>query len=405
LSDFANTGILTNNTTANVTMQDVYVHGFTAQGLFGPIGGPIAMTRVFVGFNGFAGWLFDDGSDTPDAPGSSITANYVTMEGNGCYEQYPIVNSQFPAFACYDSVSNGFGDAWSGQDTELDAFTCNHCVDIYNTKDAFIGPHTQIAKLVITDSYAAGNMGAQWKWGATQNSTVLFENNLTVTNCLRMTEALPGAAQNFAQATGLPGSYLTNFCRAGGAGFANLTRSGSTNDFYRNTFIGLGNIVYQVACGYYSIGNVFNSESNCSTASTIFKDNNMLGYTEPGNEPTAFYCLLYANGSNCTNGTTDTGISMTNSYNNEYGLKGGTTDTCAGSTTCNDPLLVAEPAQPFPGTEADFDVFNPFAGPGNGFYPSSTSPLIGAGVAVSGLTTDYYGVLSANPPAIGAVQP
>jgi hypothetical protein len=405
LSDFANTGILTNNTTANVTMQDVYVHGFTAQGLFGPIGGPISMTRVFIGFNGFAGWLFDDGSDTPDAPGSSITASYVTMEGNGCYEQYPIVNTQFPAQACYDSVSNGFGDAWSGQDTELDSFTCDHCVDIYNTKDAFIGPHTQIASLRITNSYAAGNMGAQWKWGATQNSTVLFQDNLTVTNCLRMTEALPGAAQNFNQSTGMPGSYLTNFCRAGGAGFANLTRSGSTNDFYGNTFIGLGNIVYQVGCGYYSIGNVFNSESNCNTASTVFKDNNMLGYTEPGNEPTAFYCLLYANGSTCTNGTTDTGIRMTNSYNNEYGLKGGTTDTCGvNNITCVDPLLVNEPAPPFPGTETSFDVFNPFAGPGNSFYPASTSPLIGAGVAISGLTTDYYGMAFTNPPVIGAIQ-
>ena len=57
----------TDNTTANVTLQDVYVHGFNDAGIFGPIGGPITMTRVFVGFNGMVGWQFDDGNNTPDA--------------------------------------------------------------------------------------------------------------------------------------------------------------------------------------------------------------------------------------------------------------------------------------------------------------------------------------------------
>ena len=77
LDDYAQNGFLTNNGTANVTLQDVYVHGFDSSGLNGPIGGPIAMTRMFVGFNGFAGYNFDDGHDTPDAPSSTITANHV----------------------------------------------------------------------------------------------------------------------------------------------------------------------------------------------------------------------------------------------------------------------------------------------------------------------------------------
>src|SRR5260370_518514 len=112
LDDYAQDGFLTNNKTANITFQDVYVHGFNASGLQGPIGGPITMTRVFVGFNAHAGWDFDDGSSTPDAPGSSINASYVTMIGNGCYEEYPVKHA-FPARACYDDNSGGFGDAWS----------------------------------------------------------------------------------------------------------------------------------------------------------------------------------------------------------------------------------------------------------------------------------------------------
>ena len=118
LDDFDDEGIRTDQNTSHITLQDVYIHGHNDAGLFGPIGGPIALTRVFSGFNGHAGWQFDDGSNTPDAPGSAIDAHYVEMIGNGCYEEYPVKHA-FSAQACYDDVSNGFGDAWSGQDTDM----------------------------------------------------------------------------------------------------------------------------------------------------------------------------------------------------------------------------------------------------------------------------------------------
>jgi hypothetical protein len=86
VSDFDDDGIKTDNTTSNVLLQDLYIHGHTASGIVGPIGGLITMSRVFIGFNGFAGWNFDDGNDTPDGANSSINASYVTMEGNGCNE-------------------------------------------------------------------------------------------------------------------------------------------------------------------------------------------------------------------------------------------------------------------------------------------------------------------------------
>ena len=407
LDDYAQNGFLTNNTTANITFQDVYVHGFNASGFFGPIGGPITMTRVFIGFNGMSGWNFDDGNDTPDGTGSAIIASYVTMMGNGCYEEYPIVHKGFPAHACYDSISNGFGDGWSGQDTELSSFICDHCALLYNTKDGFIGPHTQIDTLRITNSVAMGNMGAQWKWAGNINSTILFQNNLTVTNCIRMAETVPGAAQNFNQSTGLAGSYLSNFCRAGGAGFANVERAGEVNNYYGNTIVAAGNIVFQENCGYYSIGNVFNSEFNCGSTINTVKDNNFLGYTDPNpilGVPSALYCALSSN-STC-NLISDGGVQFTGFNNNEFGLKPGTTDPCGkNGITCVNPLLISQPAVPWPGSETALDGFNPYAGSGNSFYPTPSSPLLGAGVAIPGLTTDYYGTPTTNPPVVGAVQP
>ena len=388
LDDYSQNGFQFNNASANITLQDVYVHGFNASGLYGPIGGQITLTRVFTGFNGFAGWNFQDNSDTPNASGSAITASYVTMMGNGCYEQYPIVNPQYPARACYDDVSGGFGDSWSGQDTNLDSFTCDHCVQMYNTKDGFIGPHAAIKTLIITNSTSIGNMGQQWKWGGQVNSTVLFQNNLTVGNCARMSELIPGAAQIFAQSSGLPGSYLSDFCRAAGDTMDILTQVGSTNNFYGNTVVMADSTGIDYNCGPAGGG-----ATNCGSVANIWQDNNFLGYA-----PSFVYLapgLWYV--------VPNSNINITSSYNNEFGIRNG--DTCGtNNITCADPLLVNEPAAPWPGTQTDLDVFNPFV-TGNSFQPSSGSPLVGAGTAVNGLTLDYNGKTRPNPPSIGAVEP
>jgi hypothetical protein len=154
-------GIGTSNTTQNILFQDMNVHGVTLSGFYGAIGGAITMTRVRSAFNGFAGWNFDDG--TPDNPAASINASYVTMEWNGCNEEYPIVDP-VPAISCYSITNHGFGDAWSGQDSLLSSFTCNYCIMRYNVKDAFTGPHTSIGALTITNSMAATFAGPMELW-------------------------------------------------------------------------------------------------------------------------------------------------------------------------------------------------------------------------------------------------
>jgi hypothetical protein len=388
LDDYAQNGFVLNDKSANVSFQDVYVHGFNASGFYGPIGAAITLTRVFDGFNGFAGWNFQDNADTPNAPSSTITASYVTMIGNGCYEQYPIKNPAFPAQSCYDDVSNGFGDSWSGQDTTLTSFTCDHCTQMYNTKDGFIGPHAAIASLTITNSTSIGNMGQQWKWGTQTNATTLFQNNVTVGNCARMSEALPGAAQNFALSTGLGGSYLSDFCRAAGNTFDILTQIGSKNYFYGNTIVMAGPTGMDLDCGPAGGG-----ATNCGSVLNLWENNNFLGYTDPGigTAPGLWYITPGSN------------VVVTSSYNNESGIRDG--DTCGvNHVTCVDPFMLSAPASPWPGTQSDLDAFNPFVG-NNSLYPGSSSPLIGAGLAVGGLTKDYYGATRRSPPTIGAVEP
>jgi hypothetical protein len=382
LDDYASQGITTDNKTANVLLQDVYVHGMSSNGLFGPIGGAIAMTRVQVNFNAFAGWNFDDGSDTPDAAGSSINASYVTMMGNGCMEEYPIVHTQYPALSCWDASSGGFGDSWSGQDTELDSFVCDHCVDNYNTKDAFIGPHTNIKNLTITNSEAIGNMGQSWKWGSYPGGAVTFENNLTVGDCFRMSEQLPGAAQNFNESTGVGGSYLSEYCRAAGMVFGVIAAPNSTWTVAGNTIVSYQPSIFVLNC---------TTAGACGTAKINFRDNLVLGYTTATNyfpgasgEAPGLYYLL------------DNSITYNSANSLEFGIRDG--DNCGSNgIICSDPLLVDEPLQGSVPPETTLDNFNFNVMPG--------SPAVHAGVAVPGLVTDFNGVTRPDPPSIGALEP
>jgi Putative Ig domain len=379
--DFAANGFLFNTTSANIVLQDVYIHGFNSSGLYGPIGGQVSLTRVFSGFNAFAGWNFDDGSGTPDATGAGIMASYVTMMFNGCYEQYPIT-ATYPAQVCYDTNSGGFGDSWSGQgvgtESVLTAFTCDHCVDDYNTKDGFIGPHIAIPNLTITNSVAIGNMGANWKWGGEDSvpSTVTFQNNLTVSNCTRMDAPMTGVPSTY-------NMYLTGFCRAGGNGAAVVIPIGSTWNIQNNTFITAQQIAWYVAC--------VAGDNTCP--STINSTNNVfLGYRDPNNPygnnvPTLYYLSA--------------GIVLNASHNDEFGMQDGSCPSTTNGMICSDPQLLNEPAQPWV-SESALDVFNPFVA-GNSFYPSSSSPVLSGGVQIPGLTTDYYGVTRPTPPSLGAV--
>jgi hypothetical protein len=372
LSNYASNGVLIDTNTHDLLLQDMWIHGFTNAGLQGPIGGLITMNRVLVAFNGFAGWNFDDGKSTPDAPGSSINASYVAMIGNGCNEEYPIVDA-FPAVSCYDLSSGGFGDSWSGQETTLASFTCDHCVQMYNTKDGFIGPHTQITNLTITNSESIGNMGQQWKWGASPGSATTFENNLTVGNCNRLSAPLPGAPSGYNQ-------FLSLFCRAAGDMFSFYTAANSNVLFANNTTVGYSATMFDFNCQV---------SGDCGSATIDFENNIMLGFLNPRYNPTSPQVpgLYYFS---------DASDTLTRNNNLYYNLRNSRCPTTGyPNEICADPLFVNEPAETVT-SEAQLDNFD--------FNPSSNSLAIGAGVAVASVTTDYNGVTRPNPPSIGALE-
>jgi chitobiase/beta-hexosaminidase-like protein len=383
----AGVGIITNNATANVTIQDTHLHGFQARGLWGPIGGAITMTRDLISFNGFAGWDFDDGSATPDAVGSSIAASYVVMSGNGCNEEYPVTDS-YPAWTCYDSGTGGFGDSWSGQQTALTSFTGNHIAQYYNTKDGFLGPHTTIGYLGIFDSASIGNGGQQWKWATTTGNTTVFQNNLTVGNCLRLNGSIPGQPADYYQSLG-------SQCRAAGDVFSFGADADSNVLLANNTTVTYQPTVFDVTC---------DTTNACGSTTFTFTNNLNLGYTCAASTST---CYPSASGSApgvyyTTPG--DSSITLTKNYNLEYGMRNG---DCPGATNhaiCSDPLLYSEPGQGSPPPpQSTLDVFQPVAS--TGFQPSSSSPAKAAGVSYTGLLSlDFYGTATTSPPVIGAVN-
>jgi hypothetical protein len=252
-------------------------------------------------------------------------------------------------------------------------------VDNYNTKDGFIGPHISIPTLTITNSVAIGNMGANWKWGGEDGvpNTTTFQNNLTVNNCTRMEAAMTGVPSTYNQ-------YLTGFCRAGGNGMTNVIPIGATWNIQNNTFISAEQIAIYAGC----------AGTDTSCASTINSTNNVfLGYTDPNNPygdnvPTTYYL--------------SPGVVLNASHNVEFGMQLGSCPSTANGMICSDPQLLNEPSQTWT-SEIILDVFNPFVS-GNSFYPANSRPLLGAGIQIPGLTTDYYGTLRPNPPSIGGVQ-
>jgi hypothetical protein len=369
--DFANWGIVMTNTTSNILMQDLYIHGLTTIGIGGPIGGPIKMNRVFVGFNAFAGWNFDDGHTTPDAPGSTITASFVTMEGNGCLEEYPIVHRQFPALSCWDDNASGFGDSWSGQDTKLDSFICDHCVMAYNTKDGFMGPHTLIHYLKITNSASYGNMGQQWKWGTPPGSTTIFENNFTIGNCRRMAEPMPGASAGFNR-------YLSDYCRAAGDNFSFFTAANSTVMFANNTVVGDASTMFDVGC---------ERSSPCNATHFTFRNNIVLGYVNPKSSSREAPGLFYFS---------DPSLKVDSDHNLFFGLRSLPCPLFGHSDLiCASPAFVDQPDKLT--SESQLDHFN--------FHPKAGSPAAGRGEAVNGIAVDFFGVPRPNPPTIGAAEP
>lgn len=347
VSDYAGTGIVTSSGTADVLLKNLDIHGFTGHGIGGAIGADVTADHVRIAFNGSSGWDFDDGRGTQSAPDAAVHATYLTVEWNGCNEEYPITHP-IPAFSCFDQDHGGYGDGVGTPGTPLN-FTCDHCLFRYNTQDGLDLLHVSGSVISITNSESYGNMGQQWKMGAMQK--VVFENNVTVHNCRRMSAPMAGAPDNYHR-------YLSLFCRAAGDGIAFSINDGSTYVLRNNSFAGYGAVSYDISCS-----------GTCTKANITFQNNLHIGYNDPvgGKLPAIFY----------TTGLPRNPFAAKD-HNIYYRMR-----SCPLGFTehCTNPKIVNMPAW---NGEASLDTIN--------FHLTSDSPARNAGVAVPGLTKDNAGI-------------
>jgi hypothetical protein len=247
--DFGANGFYTSNATANILFQDVYIHGMSSAGFYGAIGGAITMTRVTSSMNAFAGWDFDEGTGGPNSTGfpdnplASIVASYVTMDWNGCNEEYPVVDT-IPIVSCYSIINGGFGDAWSGQNTHFASFTGSNLEIANNVKDAFFGPHTSIGAVTVTNSYAANNGGQTWKFNLGGTGTWFMQNVVTDGNCRRLAQPFTGMPATFYN-----GIAASDYCRADGATFSGVVPVAGSFEVDNSTFVSASdNVAYDLSC-------------------------------------------------------------------------------------------------------------------------------------------------------------
>lgn len=316
LSNFAANGIVTNTKAHDVTLKNLNIHGFTSDGIRGAIGGLFTVDHVRIGFNGGAGWDFDDGAGTQSINNATVNASYLTIEGNGCNEEYPIVHPGFPALNCSGQDNAGYGDGVGTPGTPLN-FTCDHCLFRYNTQDGLDLLHVSGSTIKVTNSTSYGNMGQQWKLGAMKS--VLFENNTWVHNCTRMRAPIAGNSTYFKS----PG--FGPFCRAGGDGFGLLVMDGGSYVIRNNSYAGYGSTTYDIECATFPA-------KSCTEANIVFENNLHVGYknTGDGKLPGVFY-------TDQTQGMPANPFAKID-HNIFFNMR-----TCPSGGVCTDPHIAGEP--------------------------------------------------------------
>jgi hypothetical protein len=363
LDDYAGSGIVTGQGTHDVKLSYINIHGFVTDGIRGPIGGLVTMDHVRIAFNASAGRDFDDGYGTPSINGS-LVASYLTVEGNGCNEEYPIVHTGFPAFSCFDQSSGGYGDGIGTPNTPLN-FSCDHCIFRYNTQDGPDFDHTSGSTYKMTNSASYGNMGQQWKMGAMKS--MFFQNNTTVHNCQRMLKPIAGNSTFM--------KYLSNTCRAAGDGFALGISDDSTYVITNNSIAGYGATTYDILCS-----------GTCSKPVITFQNNLSIGYTQPiaqGQTPGFVY--------------TELGYSpfVANDHNVTFQMR-----TCPAGGVCTDPHVANEPTDAQ--VQADETVLD------NIDFHLTSASTNAKGQGTNGADIGAYGVASVvtpPPPGGGTTTP
>lgn len=385
IDDYDSDGVVTDVNTHDVLMQDMWIHGHTDRGIIGPIGGLVATNRVNIDTNGMAGWDLDPGDGT-NSPNGNLKMSYTTIQWSGCNQEYPAVHT-IPVASCYSQSTGGYGDGMGTPITPMTSISIDHSIFRYNTQDGEDFGHVSDAKsLSITNSASYANNGGQFKFAGFEN--VIFQNNIAVANCLRMSQPLAGAPSTYNQ-------NLSDFCRAQDALSFDFINN-STALFANNTVVSYAPTTFDVQCY---------DKTSCANTTLTMNNNIVLAYNNPttwnmGSQTSGpgGFCGAGCNGSALPLGT------FNRSNNLYYGLRG----ACISNTTgqlaalhatstgeaCLDPQFNNEPNS-F-ASEATLDGFD--------FTLSSSSPAKSDAITIAGLTTDYLGQTRKSPSSVGALE-
>ncbi len=167
IQDYDSDGIITDKTTADILLQDIWDHGHTDRGIIGPIGGLVTANRVNIDTNGMAGWDFDDGSSTPSVNGS-LVMHYSTVQFSGCNQEYPSGRRGAGGELLRPEFSGGYGDG-IGTPTGT-GIECGHRsqpVSVQHPGRHRLRPrrHRSYTRSPSPAASYIGNMGAGPKWG------------------------------------------------------------------------------------------------------------------------------------------------------------------------------------------------------------------------------------------------
>jgi hypothetical protein len=372
--DYAQNGVQFSNQSTNDTLTDVHIHGMATQGIFGPTGDGVALTRIDIIGNASSGWNADL-SDGTTGVGSLLVQNFLIW-GNGCAEQYPLVYPAANSIGdCTDQSSGGYGDGFGTATTNSAAPGWQVHFDqgtvAYNTQDGLDALHIGGTGSSVTHTrvMAFGNEGQQLKVGG---ATATIQNSVIIGNCEAMTTvaSIPTFATGFGSKLGAP-------CRAGNTAILINVTPGDPATFQDNTVYEAGAIGLEVEYATSDTGptntlkynnNIFAGFYNAGAqenSTTIFSNTNLKMLTNPG--------------SSWTNNVT-------------FGQRGNWACPHVGESNaiCSNPGLIDETYHT--------------SGYGNMAPSAPGSIVLGAGVAIPGITTDYTGTTRNNPPSIGAYE-
>jgi hypothetical protein len=368
---------------SNLTMQDVAVIGIASSGILGSHVNTLSTdvltaSDIYIIGNGQAGWNGDGGGCGNNCESiGTMNLSYMTVDWNGCVAVKPYLDSLGSTGNaynyCYDDSTNGYGDGFVMIAANNVTLNVTHSKFRWNTQDGFDSLHlsddlTHSPSVSIFDSWSEGNEGQTFKLGA--GTTATANNNVSISNCRVL-----GTASNFPLNPAGWNAGVSDMCRAAGDQWAFQLGNSTTVILANNTSVGYGTTMYD-----------FEPASGASpTTGTklIFENNISKGYldTTTGVQAAGLYFgipdPLHNPGSSASHNLWDT-------------MK---TSGClqdAAETNClyTDPLLIGE---------SNINAINPNL--------TSASPAIGAGVVISGITTDYDGLTRPSSPALGAFEP